>query len=195
MYNLYWNDSPVADSPLEGMKRLKQFWNSVWQRPSPNLDDVFRVLDGLVSNLCRASQHWDSLTPRELAEASKALQGSSADIDGWSGDDIASLRECVWKEVAIIFDLFEFHCIVPSNWQQIRQVQIPKPGKGVGNSDQAVRADALRPVSVLSAWWRLWGRARLQLGWQGTRTPSLALSALPYLRETRYPCSALQLHG
>ena len=75
---------------------------------------------------------------------------------------MVALPRPVWQTVAKIFAHFESQGMVPNSWTLIRQVHLPKPGKGVRESDQAVCADALRPVSVLSSWRRLWGRARLR---------------------------------
>ena len=86
--------------------------------------------------------------------------GSSEGFDGWSGDDLAVLPPSVWQQLAPVFAHFETLGLVPRTWTLVRQVHLPKPGKVVRAQDNAVRADALRPVSVLSAWWRLWGRAR-----------------------------------
>ena len=105
---------------------------------------------------------WEALTAEDLAKASLALAGTSAGVDGWSGDDLAALPFSVWRQLVPLFFHFETYGLVPSTWVLIRQVHLPKAGKGVRAQDNAVRADALRPVSVLSAWWRLWGRARLR---------------------------------
>ena len=40
-YNLYWNDSPVSMSPLEGIQCLKDFWCSVWNRERPDFANQY----------------------------------------------------------------------------------------------------------------------------------------------------------
>ena len=164
-YNLYWNywnDSPVSMSPLEGTQCLKDFWCSVWNRERPDFANILRVLSDTLNDFRRPTQVGEALTAEDLAKASPALAGTSAGVDGWSGDDLAALPFSVWRQLAPLFYHFETYGLVPSTWVLIRQVHLPKAGKGVRAQDNAVRADALRPVSVLSAWWRLWGRGRLR---------------------------------
>ena len=58
-----------------------------------------------------------------------------------------------------LFNCFEQSGKVPSIWCFARQVHLPKD---VPRPEGRCDASKLRPVSLLSSWYRLWGSARLQ---------------------------------
>ena len=71
---------------------------------------------------------------------------------------------------------------VPSQWRSMRQQHLPKPGKGL-REDGATDAETLRPVAILSVWWRLWGSARVRTtqvkAWTTTWLPAEAHGGKP----------------
>jgi hypothetical protein len=66
----------------------------------------------------------------------------------------------MWQSLADIFQMWEQLHSFPSSWQEIIQVHIPKPGK-LRAQDAAVPASKLRPISIMSCWWRTYITARL----------------------------------
>ena len=43
-YNIFWAQSPVANSPLEGIQCLKTFWKTIWGREVPDFDTIFDAI-------------------------------------------------------------------------------------------------------------------------------------------------------
>lgn len=83
----------------------------------------------------------EPLAAQEMFSAAKKQQSRAAGIDGWHGNIFFTLPLIFWSAVT-------------------RQTHLPKPGKGVRASDQAIRVSSLRPVSVLSSWYRVHATAR-----------------------------------
>ena len=103
---------------------------------------------------------WRPVSPDLLHEVAVAQNGKSAGIDGFTGAEIASLPLALWQDAAVLFNAFEESGFVPTQWCDIKQVHIPKPGKGRRVSDNAVNVSSLRPISVLSIWFRIYASAR-----------------------------------
>ena len=79
-------------------------------------------------------------------------------MDGWTGSELSALPEDVWGIFAdVVMEWLRFRQ-VPAMMRNIRQVSLPKPGK-------SREVKNLRPISVLSVWWRAFEGGQL-------RTPS-----------------------
>ncbi|CAE8605483.1 unnamed protein product [Polarella glacialis] len=68
----------------------------------------------------------------------------------------------MWEAIAAMFRDCERLGLAPEDLANARQAYIPKEGKDVRETDGALHAAAMRPIAVLSALWRVWGRARLR---------------------------------
>ncbi|CAE8635053.1 unnamed protein product [Polarella glacialis] len=68
----------------------------------------------------------------------------------------------MWEAIAAMFRDCERLGLAPEDLANARQAHIPKEGKDVRETDGALHAAAMRPITVLSALWRVWGRARLR---------------------------------
>ena len=101
-----------------------------------------------------------ALAAQEMFSATKKQQSRAAGINGWHGNNFSTLPLIFWSAVSRLFSEFEFSGFIPQIWRNIRQTHPPKPGKGVRASDQAIRVSSLRPVSVLSSWYRVHATAR-----------------------------------
>ena len=92
-----------------------------------------------------------------MKEASK-LKGKSGSVDGWLGDELCDLPQGVFERTAALYDAFERAGMIPQVWMLARQSHIPKANA----VDGVHEAEKLRPITVLSPWYRLFGSARLK---------------------------------
>ena len=105
---------------------------------------------------------WTNVTAQELADAAKKQRGSSAGLDGWTGSEVADIPLAVWDELAPFFSACERWGKVPDSWRRIRQVHIPKPHKANRPHDAATPAENMRPISVITTFWRVYTSARFE---------------------------------
>jgi len=66
-----------------------------------------------------------------------------------------------YKCLTALYNVCEAKGMIPTAWRKMRQVHIPKPGKGKRKKDNATNCSALRPICVITCFWRMWGSARL----------------------------------
>ncbi|CAK0846033.1 unnamed protein product [Prorocentrum cordatum] len=91
------------------------------------------------------------------------LRGSAPGADGWHGDELASLYcPAVVSHLADVFNFMLDQGCVPTEWRKARQVMLPKEGTGRRKRDGSNAVQALRPITILSCWWRLLGSALLR---------------------------------
>ena len=67
---------------------------------------------------------------------------------------------CIWESILPLFRELEKLELSPTSWKQIRQMRVPRPGKGVRSVDGAFHASSLRPICIMSSWYRLHATAR-----------------------------------
>ena len=152
---------PSSDCLDGALAHLRDFWLTVWDRPLPDLNEQLRVCRGVLGDPVEPVV-WDSLSPEALSAAAAAQRGSSAGLDGWSGDEVALVPQGVWAQLAPFFYACERLGTVPKAWTLIRQAHIPKSNKACRPNDSATPAENLRPISVMSVFWRLYASARLK---------------------------------
>ena len=154
-------DETSSDSLSEAIDRLKRYWESVWNRPLPNLDDQFASC-ARVLGPSRETADWGPLQSSELHKAAQNQAGTSPGPDGWSGNELACIHPDVWACLVSFFNRCECVGLTPSSWKNLRQIHLPKDGKPKRESDQATPAANHRPIAVLSCFWRTWASARLK---------------------------------
>ena len=66
----------------------------------------------------------------------------------------------IWDDMTKVIQRWESVGHIPSGWREILQVHIPKPGSA-RQSDKAVPAGKLRPISMLPVFWRIYIAARM----------------------------------
>ena len=87
-----------------------------------------------------------------LAWARKARRGGSP--DGWTGSEIKHLPSEVFDTFVTLAQGWIDNGVVLAPFCQGRMVCLPKPGGHVLN--RTVPVDKLRPITIMSTWWRLW---------------------------------------
>ena len=151
-------DLGISDNLTSALIILQRHWRCVWDRAC-DWHSAFEALrpyihvKPVISVSCLTAEH--------IQRSAVKMRGRSAGADGWGGSEIADLPACVFSEVAILFNHFEQTGMTPTCWQVARQVFVPKPLAVDVSLDNGFPADKLRPITVLSVWYRLWSRARL----------------------------------
>eukprot|EP00971_Amphidinium_carterae_P337385 6474151-Amphidinium_carterae.1 len=79
---------------------------------------------------------------------------AAAGLDGWPVAALKCIDADVGKALLWMFRICEQLCAWPSEWKLVRVAMIPKDGGGTGDPG------ALRPISVLSVFFRLWAKYR-----------------------------------
>ena len=138
-------------------------WRKVWKRPGPELSDLRETLQHTLGP-AREIQKWSAVSGAELEKEAKKQTGTAASVDGWSGDEVASFPLVIWDRIAMFFRDCERLGSAPEQFGFARQAHIPKEGKGVREHEGALHAAAMRPITILTTLWRVWGRARLRSG-------------------------------
>jgi len=168
------NGAQPAQTMQQCLQLLKAYWSSIWNRTCPHYDETVAALQPHLGPVVPSAQ-WEPLSPEMLFDTARSQKGKSAGLDGFSGTEVAYLPLVVWQDVATLFHCFETSGYVPSEWSNIKQVHIPKPGKGRRDSDNAVDVASLRPISVLSVWFRIFASAR----WNSVETQRWVASWWP----------------
>jgi hypothetical protein len=145
--------STTTQSALEV---LAAHWTQVWERPASWRGHVQQVL---APSPTLEEEQWPSLTGADLLATVPKLRGKAASTDGWGGSEVAELPAEVLACAARLFALCETSGRTPTQWHQARQVHLPKAET---DASGVQAAEKLRPVTILSTWYRLMGSARLR---------------------------------
>ena len=141
-----------SNSYQEALQAIRSFWQSYWNREE--VCNRWRAARGPTHRL-----HIPVPTPLELQKAAKLQRGSAAGLDGFSGSLIADLPECVWEVFHDLVSRWLERGEVPCAWKQIRQIHIPKEHLSL---NEPVHPSKLRPISIMSTWWRASSVAKSQ---------------------------------
>ena len=139
----------------EALHILAEQWKVLWQRELPWKAHLREILD--VSPVVQPWE-WNPVTASAILAEAVKLKGKSGSVDGWLGDELCDLPLCVFDRAAVLFAAYEKAGLVPQIWTQARQAHIPKENAVDGIHE----AEKLRPITVLSSWYRLFGSARLK---------------------------------
>ena len=71
----------------------------------------------------------------------------------WQGEEVASLPKCAGTTFNQLVQRWLKFGVVPNVLLEARQVQLPKPGKA--NKKGQYKVEGLRPITVMSVWWRV----------------------------------------
>ena len=144
-----------AVSVNDSLRNIRRFWTTIWNRPGI---DRLRAVQKWITHGKRCSFRGrlaHILTAGNMAKAAAAKAGSTAGIDGWSGDEVSTWPEAAWAAFATLALRWFKRGRFPQVWSQSRQIHLPKeePHLAAG----AMRADQMRPITVLSILWRIIG--------------------------------------
>ena len=162
IHNIYDEcDDDATQDIAEVLETLACHWRKVWERPSPELSGLRETLQHTLGP-AHEILTWPAVSGAELEKEAKKQTSTVASVDGWSGDGEASFASVIWDRIAMFFHNCERLGSAPEHFGFARQAHIPKEGKGVREDDGALHAAAMRPITILTALWRVWGRARLR---------------------------------
>ncbi|CAE8741924.1 unnamed protein product [Polarella glacialis] len=162
IHNIFDEEGEAATQDIgEVLRVLVTHWRKVWRRSGPDLGNLHQLLEKVLGPK-RKQQKWAHVSATERAKEAKKQAGAAASVDGWSGDEVVSFSIEMWEAIAAMFRDCERLGLAPEDLANARQAHIPKEGKDVRETDGALHAAAMRPITVLSALWRVWGRARLR---------------------------------
>ena len=142
-----------ASQPQEVNSLIHQYWTDLWRRSDI---DVGHMANKLAMDFGPTQEHeWQPLTLNELWTACRNAKGAMGP-DGYSGSElkhmplgaIGDFRRCSlrWWETSYL----------PKQFMQSRQINIHKPHKIVNGKAEV---SDLRPLSVLSCFWRVYSSA------------------------------------
>ncbi|CAE8683932.1 unnamed protein product [Polarella glacialis] len=162
IHNIFDEEGESATQDIgEVLRVLVTHWRKVWHRSGPDLGNLHQLLEKVLGPK-RKQQKWAHVSATELAKEAKKQAGAAASVDGWSGDEVVSFSIEMWEAIAAMSRDCERLGLAPEDLANAREAHIPKEGKDVRETDGALHAAAMRPITVLSALWRVWGRARLR---------------------------------
>ena len=136
---------------------LREYWQGIW--PPPCTEERLAHLQQLAD-----AHPWPTnpapplppLTPAQLRAAAAAQSGKASGMDGWKGSEIMHLPDGALQMACDLFDVIEAGGPWPSQLCNWRQTHLQKPNKPFGE------LDSLRPISLSSCWYRLWGSVRMK---------------------------------
>jgi hypothetical protein len=107
-----------------------------------------------------AEESWPEVTGGHLCEAALKQKNRAGGPDGWTGSELAAWPYEMWADLAVFLQWFEKLGAFPTPWQWLTQTHIPTEGN-LRSHDLAQPASKLRPISLMSCWWRVYVQARL----------------------------------
>ena len=143
-----------SDSTSGACRLIHDYWSNFWHEAERDCPSVDARISALVRDLPGASEMtWSLPSGAQLYERARRSRGA-AGVDSWSGSEIASLPVIVMDAFAALARRWVLAGAAPEQFSECRMVLLPKEGK-VDVSLVTTVAN-LRPISVLSCWWRLW---------------------------------------
>jgi len=127
----------------------------VWRRDPFDLQAAIHRIDGELDRLGfqeNTAMQWMPLTIDQIAQRTARLKRKAGGPDQWSGEEIASIP----VEHLLPWGYY------PLNGHFAVQCHLPKAQKGVRQSDGGRDVCGLRPLTLFSAWYRLWSSTRLK---------------------------------
>ena len=152
--------APASDSAQAALVVIKDFWRRVWDRDMSTETDTQQYL-GEFAEPSGAPQQWPAVTGGALCVAAIKQKHKAAGPDGWIGNEVFAFPLKIWSDLAPVFVFFEKIQAFPSAWSHIAQIHLAKED-GVRLIDGATPASRLRPISLMSVWWRIYCTARLR---------------------------------
>ena len=138
----------LSKDPDSALQLLARHWRQLWHRRC-NWRSAFDKLKEVRPRALPA-QEWASLSLEAVKKALGKQRGKSAGGDHWTACEVADLPDAVLSVLLQFYALFIKEGHTPSVWKLARQCHIPKQGA----AQDVVDAAKLRPITVLSVWYR-----------------------------------------
>ena len=147
----------LAESDVDAAQAVHEYWSDFWNQArarQPGLSD--RVASLLAGLFCGAACSWEPPSAQRLRAIAAGGKGSHGP-DGWTSREVAPLPFEVFKVFAILGKHWMLSGNVPAQFCESRMISLAKPGKV--NSLNQISVTNLRPITVMSVWWRIWASA------------------------------------
>lgn len=144
------SDGAATSSAEEGFQQLAAFWSTIWNREVaiPQLEEIQQQIAAQQWRLPFPDEDWVP-TVADFASSAQKSAGSAAGCDGWNGTELAAMPTEIFEVFLTLVRRWCSKGAWPSVWNDVRQVYLRKnPGFG------PVFAKDLRPIAVLSIWYR-----------------------------------------
>eukprot|EP00971_Amphidinium_carterae_P095647 1892515-Amphidinium_carterae.1 len=101
----------------------------------------------------------DNKLPGEVSDLRAIVKqlpkGSASGMDGWSNEAVKCLSDDALRVLLLTFEIIETSGTWPTSLCKVRTQMIPK------TDEPTPSVESLRPISITSVWFRLWGKFRL----------------------------------
>ena len=138
----------VTQNLVQGAKAIFDYWVDFWDHLQSNQPPISDRTESRVG----AEVQFEYISGLQLRAGAQTSSGGPS-LDGWSASELKFLPLEVFNLVSSFF----LHCLsvgeVPKQFLESRMICIPKTDKVVNY--QINTADC-RPITILSAFWRLW---------------------------------------
>ena len=147
----------LAESDVEAAEAVHGYWVDFWNQArerQPSLSDrVASMLAGLPSSAACSWEPPSAQCLRAIAVDGKGSHGP----DGWVSREVALLPFEIFKVFAVLGKRWMLSGNVPAQFFESRMISLAKPGKV--NALNQISVKHLRPITVMSVWWRIWASA------------------------------------
>ena len=166
------SEDEASSTIHEALCKLKTYWDQIWDRPRPKLEDLWPEVQIRLPPQSPA-ESWPPLSVEEVKSAAKACRGTATGLDGWSAEEVCLFSDAMLQTLAQFFLKCEDQGRAPTAWKRTRQVHLSKDKPK--QKDGTVLTGDLRPVSIASMMWRICSKAR----YRRDATQRWILSAMP----------------
>ena len=141
----------------DATQAICSFWSQVWSESSVPHQQVGHKLaqDFLRQNHDVAGFRWEPVKFEDLWQATRNTHGSGGP-DQWEGEEVKHLPVPAIRLFYVLTTKWELAEALPQQLQESKQVSIPKQAKAING---CLDVGNVRPVSVMSIFWRLYATA------------------------------------
>ena len=135
----------ASSSNQETLQAVQCFWQSIWTREKPDVQEAFDFWRGGVEP--PAPLAWEPLSATELQEQAKRQHGKASGCDGWQGSEVSSWPSHAFVILAELVERWFARGEMPTVFRSVRQCLLQKPNSKTREPDQALAASSLRPLA------------------------------------------------
>ena len=150
----------IALTQSEAAQAVFDYWTEFWKQSeaeSPSVEArCHSITDGMGE--C-APLVWGAPTGAQLLQRAQKCRGAGGP-DSWTGTELRYLPPEIFDMFSLLGSRWLQAGCVPEQFSESRMVLLAKEGKV--NAQNVVQVEHLRPITILSIWWRLWMSTLLQ---------------------------------
>ena len=125
------------------------FWTTFWSDNAQDEQSENTEVQTLKTYAATAQVNWQDPSTDEVIKVAQ-LQSGSAGVDGWKGEELKHLPPDTLRMFRNLALSWRHRAL---QFLEARCVQIRKASKVMHG---CLKVDQVRPITVMSAWWRLW---------------------------------------